>query len=92
MNRIASFVVAFGLVAAGSTALAAEPAKPQPAMMTEAQMDNVTGGGLIDAIIMDNLNNLGVDINAAVTAAVNANVLLNAPVNVSVNVLTALGL
>ena len=92
MNRIASFVVAFGLAAAGSTALAAEPAKPQPAMMTEAQMDNVTGGGLIDAIIMDNLNNLGVDINAAVTAAVNANVLLNAPVNVSVNVLTALGL
>ena len=87
MNRVASFVVALGLAAAGSTALAAEPA-----MMTEAQMENVTGGGLIDAIIMDNLNNLGVDINAAVTAAVNANVLLNAPVNVSVNVLTALGL
>ena len=92
MNRIAIFVVAFGLAATGSTALAADPAKPQPAMMTEAQMDNVTGGGLIDAIIIDNLNNLGVDINAAVTAAVNANVLLNAPVNVSVNVLTALGL
>ena len=87
MNRIACIVVALGLAAAGSTALAAEPT-----MMTEAQMDNVTGGGLIDAIIMDNLNNLGVDINAAVTAAVNANVLLNAPVNVSVNVLTALGL
>jgi hypothetical protein len=87
MHRIASFVVAFSFAAAGSTALAAEPT-----MMTEAQMDNVTGGGLIDAIIMDNLNNLGVDINAAVTAAVNANVLLNAPVNVSVNVLTALGL
>ena len=92
MNRIACIFVALGLAAAGSTALAAEPAKPQPAMMTEAQMDTVTGGGLIDAIIMDNLNNLGVDINAAVTAAVNANVLLNAPVNVSVNVLTALGL
>ena len=92
MNRIACILVALGLAAAGSTALAAEPAKPQPAMMTDAQMDNVTGGGLIDAIIMDNLNNLGVDINAAVTAAVNANVLLNAPVNVSVNVLTALGL
>ena len=87
MNRIACIFVALGLAAAGSTALAAEPA-----MMTEAQMENVTGGGLIDAIIMDNLNNLGVDINAAVTAAVNANVLLNAPVNVSVNVLTALGL
>jgi hypothetical protein len=92
MNRIACIFVALGLAAAASTALAAEPAKPQPAMMTEAQMENVTGGGLIDAIIMDNLNNLGVDINAAVTAAVNANVLLNAPVNVSVNVLTALGL
>jgi hypothetical protein len=92
MNRIACIFVALGLAAAGSTALAAEPAKPQPAMMTEAQMDNVTGGGLIDAIIMDNLNNLGVDVNAAVTAAVNANVLLNAPVDVSVNVLTALGL
>jgi hypothetical protein len=87
MNRIACIFVALGLAAAGSTALAAEPT-----MMSEAQMDNVTGGGLIDAIIMDNLNNLGVDINAAVTAAVNANVLLNAPVNVSVNVLTALGL
>jgi hypothetical protein len=92
MNRIACIFVALGLAAAGSAALAAEPAKPQPAMMTDAQMDNVTGGGLIDVIIMDNLNNLGVDINAAVTAAVNANVLLNAPVNVSVNVLTALGL
>jgi hypothetical protein len=93
MNRIACIFVALGLAAAGSTTtLAAQPAQPQLAMMTEAQMDNVTGGGLIDAIIMDNLNNLGVDINAAVTAAVNANVLLNAPVNVSVNVLTALGL
>ena len=92
MNRIACIFVALGLAAAGSTTtLAAQPAQ-QPAMMTEAQMDNVTGGGLIDVIIMDNLNNLGVDINAAVTAAVNANVLLNAPVNVSVNVLTALGL
>jgi hypothetical protein len=92
MNRIACIFVALGLAAGGSTALAAEPAKPQPAMMTDAQMDNVTGGGLIDAMIMDNLNNLGVDINAAVAAAVNANVLLNAPVNLSVNVLTALGL
>jgi hypothetical protein len=87
MNRIACIFVALGLAAAGSTVFAAEPT-----MLTEAQMDTVTGGGLIDAIIMDNLNNLGVDINAAVTAAVNANVLLNAPVNVSVNVLTALGL
>jgi hypothetical protein len=36
MNRIACIFVALGLAAAGSTALAAEPAMPQPAMMTEA--------------------------------------------------------
>ena len=90
MNRIASFVVAFGLAA--STALAAAPAKAQPAMMTDAQMDGVTGGGLIDVTIANNLNNLSVDINATVNALVNANVLVNAPVNVNVNVLTGLGL
>ena len=92
MNRFACVFVALGLVAAGSTALAAPPATPQPVMMTDAQMDNVTGGGLIDVIIQDNLNNLSVDINATVTALVNANVLVNAPVNVNVNVLTGLGL
>jgi hypothetical protein len=89
MNRFACIFIAFGLAAAGSTALAAEP---QPVMMTEAQMDNVTGGGLIDVMIQDNLNNLSVDINATVNAIVNANVLVNAPVNVNVNVLTGLGL
>jgi hypothetical protein len=87
MNRIASFVVALSLAAAGSTALAA-----QPTMMTDAQMDNVSGGGLVDIIIANNLNNLSVDINATVTALVNANVLVNAPVNVNVNVLTGLTL
>jgi hypothetical protein len=92
MNRIACIFVAFGLAAAGSTALAAEPARAQPTMMTDAQMDNVAGGGLIDVMIANNLNNLSVDINATVTALVNANVLVNAPVNVNVNVLTGLGL
>ena len=87
MNRIACIFVALGLAAAGSSALAAEPM-----MMTDAQMENVTGGGLIDVIIANNLNNLSVDINATVTALVNANVLVNAPVNVNVNVLTGLGL
>jgi hypothetical protein len=87
MNRIASFVAAFGLAAAGTTAFAAEPT-----MMTDAQMDNVSGGGLVDVIIANNLNNLSVDINATVTALVNANVLVNAPVNVNVNVLTGLTL
>jgi hypothetical protein len=87
MKRIASFIVALSLAAAGSTAFAGEPT-----MMTDAQMDNVSGGGLVDIIIANNLNNLSVDINATVTALVNANVLVNAPVNVNVNVLTGLGL
>ena len=85
MNRIACIFVALGLAAAGSTAFAAEPTP-----MTDAQMDNVTGGGLIDVIIANNLNDLRVNIDATVTAIVNANVLVNAPVNVNVNVLTGL--
>ena len=89
MNRFACIFVALGLAAAGSTAFAADPpAKPQPTMMTDAQMDNVTGAGLIDIIIMDNLNDLQVNVNATVQAIVNATVY--APVNVNVNVLTGL--
>ena len=85
MNRFACILAALTLAGAGSTALAA---KPEPVTMTEAQMDNVTGGGLIDVIIMDNLNNLQVNVNATVNAIVNATVY--APVNVNVNVLTGL--
>ena len=95
-NRFACISVALALAGAGSTALAAEPAKSQPMMMTDAQMDNVTGGGLIDVLITDNLNNLAVNVNtnvnATVTALVNANVLVYAPVNVNVNALTGLNL
>lgn len=86
MNRFARSFAALAMAAAASTALAA----PQP--MTEAQMDNVSGGGLVDVIIANNLNNLSVDINATVNALVNANVLVNAPVNVNVNVNALTGL
>jgi len=92
MNRLACISVAVGLAGAGSTALAADPAKSQPVMMSDAQMDNVTGGGLIDVIIQNNLNNLAVNVNATVNAIVNANVLVYAPVNVNVNALTGLNL
>ena len=96
MNRLACISVALGLAGAGSTAFAAEAAKSQPMMMTDAQMDNVTGGGLIDVLIQDNLNNLAVNVNANVNATVNAlvntNVLVYAPVNVNVNALTGLNL
>ena len=88
-NRFACIYFALGLAGAGSAALAAEPAS-QPVMMSDAEMDNVAAGGLINVIITDNLNNLQVNVNATVNAIVNANVLVYAPINV--NVLTGLTL
>ena len=70
MNRFASIFVAFGLAAAGSTALAA---KPQPALMSEAEMDNVTAG-LLTVLIQDSLNNWDLDIALKLQANVAANV------------------
>ena len=80
MNRVACICVAFGLAAAGSPALAAEPAKARPAMMTDAQMDDVTAGGVIDVVVANALNdwniNLEVKLQANVLANVNAGVAL----------------
>ena len=70
MNRFACIFVAFGLAAAGSTALAA---KPQPALMTDAEMDNVTAG-LVTVLIQDSLNNWDLDIALKLQANVAANV------------------
>ena len=58
MNRSACVVVAFGLATAASTALAA-PAGPEPMMMSDAQLDNVTAGeGLLTIVLQDSFNNL----------------------------------
>jgi hypothetical protein len=81
MNRIAYIFVALGLAASGSATLAA---KPQPAMMTDAEMDNVTAGalgdGLVTVIVQDSLNNwnlsLALKVQANVAANVNAGVSL----------------
>jgi len=62
MIRSACIVVALGLAAAGSTALAA-PAKPVPVMMTDAQLDNVTAGDLI-IVFEDSLNNLTINVGS----------------------------
>ena len=74
MNRFARTFVAFGIAAAASTALAAEP----PALMTDAQMDNVTAGalgdGLVTVVVQDSLNNWNLDIALKVQANVLANV------------------
>jgi hypothetical protein len=70
MNRFACIFVAFGLAAAGSTALAA---KPQPALMTDAEMDNVTAG-LLTVVVTDSLNNWDLDIAIKLQANVAANV------------------
>jgi hypothetical protein len=75
MNRFARVFVAFGIAAAGSTALAAQP---QPALMTDAQMDNVTAGalgdGLVTVVLQDSLNNWNLDIALKLQANVAANV------------------
>ena len=75
MNRVACIFVAFGLATAGSTALAAEPA-----LMTDAQMDDVTAGGVVDVLVLNSLNdwtiNLDLKLQANVAANVNAGVAL----------------
>jgi len=78
MNRLARSFVAFGLAAAASAALAAEPARPTPALMSDAQMDNVTAGalgdGLVTVVVQDSLNNWNLDLAIKVQANVLANV------------------
>ena len=74
MNCVACVFAAFGLAAAASTALAAEP----PAPMSDAQMDNVTAGalgdGLVTVVVQDSLNNWNLDIAIKLQANVLANV------------------
>ena len=71
MNRIARIFAAFGLAAAASTALAA---KSPPAQMTEAEMDAVTGGGVVDVLVADALNGWSINLEVALQANVAANV------------------
>src|SRR5918993_781009 len=56
MTRFPRFLVALGLVAAASTALAAQPGKSQPVQMSDAQMDNVAAGDLT-IVIQNSFNN-----------------------------------
>jgi len=70
MNRIARVLVAFGLAAAASTALDAKPL----AQMSEAEMDAVTGGGVVDVLVADALNGWSINLEVALQANVAANV------------------
>ena len=69
MNRVARVFVALGLSAAGSTALAA-----QPALMSDAEMDNVTGAGVVDVLVLDSLNDWSISLDLKLQANVLANV------------------
>jgi len=81
MKRFATLFVALGLATAGSTVIAdqakdqlnKQKAKPQPVQMTDAQMDNVTGG-LVNVVVIDavdvNRNDVQVQVSAAAQAAV----------------------
>jgi hypothetical protein len=70
MNRFAFAFVAFGLAAAGSPALA----KPQPALMSEAEMDNVTAAGVLDVLVLNSLNDWNISLDLKLQANVAANV------------------
>jgi hypothetical protein len=71
MNRFACIFVAFGLATAGSTSLAAPS---QPALMTDAQMDDVTAGGVVDVLVLDSLNDWSISLDLKLQANVAANV------------------
>jgi hypothetical protein len=70
MNRIACFCLALGLASAGPQALAAQPER---AVMSDAEMDNVTAG-LVTVLIQDSLNSWDLDIALKLQANVAANV------------------
>jgi hypothetical protein len=93
MKRFTSFCVVLGLATAGTSAALAEEkdqqvlkqeSKPQPVQMTEAQMDNVAAGALLNVFIVDvadvnNVaNNLDVNVLIPVNASVAAGILGNA--------------
>jgi hypothetical protein len=69
-------LTAFGVV----VALASAPAFAGPKKMSDAQMDNVTGGALVNAILVDvvDVNNNNVQVAVPVNAAVAAGILGNA--------------
>ena len=75
MKTVTAAVVAISL-AASTSAFAGQPAKEMqaqgPVPMTESQMDNVTGGALINAILVDvvDVNNNRVQVAIPVNAAV----------------------
>ena len=85
MKRIATLITAFGLATAGSAALAEQTkeqvgkqaSKPRPVQMSDAQMDKVAAGALINAILVDvvDVNNNNVQVAIPVNAAVAVGIL-----------------
>jgi hypothetical protein len=73
MKRCNAFVLAFALATAGSSAFA------KPALMSDAQLDNVAGGqgALIDVTLVDvvDVNNNQVQVFVPVNASVAAGIL-----------------
>jgi len=73
-----ALVFAVALTGFASAAMAAEPVKTTkaPVKLTEAQMDNVTAGALLNVVAIDvlDVNNNQVQVAVPVTAAVTAQV------------------
>lgn len=78
MHRFNAFVLSLALSSAGSAFASQEndrhseqTPKAKPAQMTEAQLDNVAAGQLINVQIVDLLNDNNVEVAIPVHAAVN---------------------
>ncbi len=74
MKRIGTVIAVAALATAGTTAFAGQDvqqAKPQAVKMSDAQLDNVAAGQLINVQIVDLLNNNNVEVAIPVHAAVN---------------------
>jgi len=78
MNHLVRTLAACGLAAAASAAFAEPARQPTPALMTDAQMDNVTAGalgdGLVTVVVQDSLNGWNLDVALKIQANVLANV------------------
>ena len=80
MKQVFAVAFAFGLVAAPAAFAADQKAaeqKPQPVQMSDAQLDNVSAGALINAFVIDvvDINNNQVAVSVPVSASVAASVL-----------------
>jgi hypothetical protein len=82
MKRLTSVIAAVALAGTASVAVAQDKVKPQPQQkpvaMSDAQLEKVAAGALIDVVIVDVVDVRNVQVAIPVNAAVAAGILGNA--------------